>query len=100
MRVNLRGNARSFCLCPERGNRTQPGVLTPGLGIIKRLPCLSAVVSGIRDEGGKVAPDCRDLIELVSRYPLRESSSATFRALRACVPILECQSIATESRNR
>jgi hypothetical protein len=27
-----------------------------------------------------VAPDWRDSSELVSRYPLRESSSATFRA--------------------
>jgi hypothetical protein len=53
------------------------------------------------DEGGKVAPDWRDLIELVSRYPLRESSSATdIRALRASVLTLERQSIATESRNR
>jgi hypothetical protein len=30
-----------------------------------------------------VAPDWRDLIELISRNPLRESSSATFRAPRA-----------------
>ena len=30
-----------------------------------------------------MAPGWRDLIELVSRYPLRESSSATFRAPRA-----------------
>ena len=30
-----------------------------------------------------MAPDWRDLIELVSRYPLRDSSSATFRAPRA-----------------
>ena len=30
-----------------------------------------------------MAPDWRDSIELVSRYPLRDSSSATFRAPRA-----------------
>jgi hypothetical protein len=33
--VNLRGERKIVLSLPRRGNRTQPGVLTPGLGIIK-----------------------------------------------------------------
>jgi hypothetical protein len=37
----------------RRDYRTEPGVLTPGTSPTHDAPCLSAVVSGMRDEGGK-----------------------------------------------
>ena len=45
-------------------NRPAQG-FSPGLRVKKTCPCLSAVVLGMRDEGGKVAPELGRSVELV-----------------------------------